>query len=375
MKKSKILLSLLGLLAFLAIPVQASSIFSWSEQIVNIMEPVHSNMYVATSNLIVSNPIGGDLIAFGESISIHSNISKDFMWFGSNIHINGKVADDVRIAWQSIFINQDIWWDFIAFGASVTVAPGVKIWWDFIVYWAAVNMDGIVNGNAYIGSAWLSMNWQIKGDAKLTFDEIKLGDNAKINGSLNYKAPQTNEQLEGISKGEVIYKSSVKTDSKKFLWGFIKWIVFYKWAYISLFALILVFVFKRILKEVSDTLKKKPRQSLFTGFLCYVVPPFAILTLIITFLGIPLAWILALLYIALLIMWVIVSSAIFSSWFIDNFRGGIENTTWWKILLTVIVVSFFFTIINSIDIIAVFFAIGALALYKIKSTKKTLKSL
>jgi hypothetical protein len=36
-------------------------------------------MYVTTSNLIVSNPIGGDLIAFGESISIHSNISKDFM--------------------------------------------------------------------------------------------------------------------------------------------------------------------------------------------------------------------------------------------------------------------------------------------------------
>ena len=68
---------------------------------------------------------------------------------------------------------------------------------------------------------FLNVN-ELKGDAKLTFDEITLGDNAKINGSLNYKAPQTNEQLEGISKGEVIYKSSVKTDSKKFLWGFIK---------------------------------------------------------------------------------------------------------------------------------------------------------
>ena len=257
----------------------------------------------------------------------------------------------------------------------MTVAPDVKIWWDFVVYWATVNMNGTVNGNAYIGSAWLSLNWQIKGNAKLNFEEIKLGDGAKINGSLSYKAPQTNTELEGISNGEITFKASIKEGSQKFFFGLIKWIVFYKWAYISLFALILVLIFRKIFKEVSDTLKKSPRQSLLAGFLCYTLPPFAILILLITILGIPLAWILSLLYIILWIMWGFVSSAILSSWFIDSFRGGIKNAAWWKILLTVIVVSFLFTIISGIDMIAIFFAIWALVLYKINFTKKTLKSL
>ncbi len=375
MKKSKIILGFLWLLAFLAIPVQAGSVFSWAEQTIYVNTPVERNMYAAAGNLMISKPIGGDLIAFGESISISSNVNEDFMGFGTNIYIDSKVAGDVRIAWQNIIINQDIWWDFIAFGASVTVAPDVKIWWDFVVYWATVNMNGTVNGNAYIGSEWLSLNWQIKGNAKLNFEEIKLGDGAKINGSLSYKAPQTNTELEGISNGEITFKASIKEGSQKFFFGLIKWIVFYKWAYISLFALILVLIFRKIFKEVSDTLKKSPRQSLLAGFLCYTLPPFAILILLITVLGIPLAWILSLLYIILWIMWGFVSSAILSSWFIDSFRGGIKNAAWWKILLTVIVVSFLFTIISGIDMIVIFFAIWALVLYKINFTKKTLKSL
>ncbi|HPC34463.1 MAG TPA: hypothetical protein PLP73_02280 [Candidatus Absconditabacterales bacterium] len=370
MKKSKIILGFLGLLAFLAIPVQASSIFSGAETIY-VNTPVERNMYAAAGNLMVSKPI----IAFGESISISSNVNEDFMGFGTNIYIDNKVAGDVRIAGQNIIINQDIGGDFIAFGASVTVAPDVKIGGDFVVYGATVNMNGTVNGNAYIGSAGLSLNGQIKGNAKLNFEEIKLGDGAKINGSLSYKAPQTNTELEGISNGEITFKASIKEGSQKFFFGLIKGIVFYKWAYISLFALILVLIFRKIFKEVSDTLKKNPRQSLLAGFLCYTLPPFAILILLITVLGIPLAGILSLLYIILWIMGGFMSSAILSSWFIDSFRGGIKNATGWKILLTVIVVSFLFTIISGIDMIAIFFAIGALVLYKINFTKKTLKSL
>jgi len=51
-------------------------------------------MYAAAGNLMVSKPI----IAFGESISISSNVNEDFMGFGTNIYIDNKVAGDVRIA-------------------------------------------------------------------------------------------------------------------------------------------------------------------------------------------------------------------------------------------------------------------------------------
>ena len=80
------------MLAFLAIPVQAGSVFSWAEQTIYVNTPVERNMYAAAGNLMVSKPIGGDLIAFGESISISSNVNEDFMGFGTNIYIDSKVA-------------------------------------------------------------------------------------------------------------------------------------------------------------------------------------------------------------------------------------------------------------------------------------------
>lgn len=384
MKKLHFLTAALWVLALLWVvspaPAQANSLFSWAEQTLSITVPVAGNVYGAAYDVLVSNPIAGDLFAAGNSIRVSSTIDGDVMGAAGNIYVDTAVAGDVRVAWQNIVVNQNVWWDLIAFGSSISIASGVTIWWDLVVYWAMVQMNGLVNGNANIGAASVALDGQIKGNAKLEMEEIALGGNAKIDGALNYKAPKQHADLENIVAWWSTYKISVDKDfdSQKmenvFL-KFIGWIVLYKRAFLTLFALVLAFVFKKFFVGVSDTLRKKPRKSFFTWALIYFVTPVAILVLLITILGAPIAWIVALLYAALWIMSWFVSVAIISSWIVDTFRGGLKEAEWWKILLVVVVVAFLFAIISGFDFIAVLFAIWALTLYKAKLAEDILDSL
>lgn len=56
----------------------------------------------------------------------------------------------------------------------------------------------------------------------------------------------------------------IKGPSKKTLRGMFAGLALYKWAYLTLFAAILVFAMRRSFMDIARVLRSKPRQSLLT---------------------------------------------------------------------------------------------------------------
>lgn len=103
--------------------------------------------------------------------------------------------------------------------------------------------------------------------------------------------------------------------------------------------------------------------------------PVAIFFIAITAIGLPIAVILACLYVALLFVGGMASTAVLASWMVEKFMGGLEKAQRWKIVLAVLLVAFLFAVINGIDYIAVFFAMGALMSFKMGLAKKMMQSI
>lgn len=383
--KKFFLFSALALIASVS-PAFAASTFTWSEGVFTLPAPVVWNLYVGWQSVSVSQEIGGDLFgAAGNELRITAPVQGDIAWVASSISVDAKVAGDVRIAAANVYVNQNVDGDLLIAGANVVIAPNVVVWWDLVVWGAKVDIKWVVRWNAKIRSSVLHMGSEINGDLLASYEEVTIVSGAKVLWSISYKAPAKNSMLEGISSGVVHYtfiessKNGIKKDFKngfeKGLMTLVTWYVLYKRFVMALFAAIMIFVWRKFFVWVSNVLRKKPWMSFLTWFLVYTCAPIVIFFIALTVIGLPIARILASLYVALLFVGGMASSAVLASWMIENFMGGLEKAQRWKIIVTVLVIAFLFAVISGVDIIAVFFAMGALISYKMSLMKKMMESI
>lgn len=232
-------------------------------------------------------------------------------------------------------------------------------------------------GNAFLEVEKINFWGIIEGNLKTTFSEATIASNAKVNGKIEYKSVNKNTDIEQLAaSGNVTYTKDnlkINNDDKNWIAGIITGFVLYKWTVFALFGMLLIFIWRKFFTNVAKTLTKKPWESFLVGLLAYIVPPIATILLLITIVGAPIAGIIALLYIVLLLSSAIVSTAVLSAWFIEKVWGGLEKAARWKVILSVLVISFLFAIITGVDYIAIFFAMGALFIFKTNLCKKVNK--
>lgn len=257
---------------------------------INIDGTVNDDIYAAGANIIISGPVNGDIIAIGSNIIINSDVTGDIRAAGAAIQINGKVSRNITIA-----------------GANITLGENSEIGKNIIFGAANGNINGKVNKNVYGGGANIKLNSDIKGNAYLGTGpdgEITLLSGTNIAGNLEYTAPQTADIQAGAKIGqEEIYsqisEKAAKVPPKPNMGGFlvIAWLISLFGALIT--GLILVIVLKKFTLQTQKIIApniKKVLYCLLIGFIYIIITPIILLILMITGIGLPLAFILLGLY-------------------------------------------------------------------------------
>lgn len=227
----------------------------------------------------------------------------------------------------------------------------------------------------------MTLNGSIAGNADLKYDTLSLGSGVTIGGRLDYSASTANPSLEAVTQGEKNFHKEMDISGTKSegistgMLAIVTGFVLYSWIWTLLISLILLFVWRKVFANISQTLREQPGKSFLMGALFYLLMPIAIILFLITIIGIPLAIILMLLFAIILILGSVIGTSVFSAWIIEKWWGGLEYAAWWKILLIVTIISFLFAIITGVDIIAVAFALGAVILYKTTLAKKMLSEI
>lgn len=333
-------------------------------------EIVSGNLYAAGTTITVDGNISGDLIAAAQTIVVNGQIDGDIIAASQDITVNGTVGGNIRAAGDTININGSVARNITVFGANVILGSESKIGWDAYVIGSAVTSRGTIDGefDGYAGQALIAGKVGKDVDLKLSGNaspKLIIASGAIINGDVDYTSDtDANIAADASIAGNVQHKlPEIKNDN-----------LFWPWLWGRLFAifaaivvgLVMTTVCKSCITKNLELIMEKKARVLIPGVLvCFVVPP-ALIVLMFTFIGIPLALIIGALWLVAFYIAKVLTAIFLGDLLIKKILKKENLSLTWSLVPGVIICWLLFSIPFAgwvFGLIAAWLGLGSLWLY------------
>jgi len=312
MIKTRLIL-IFSLALFLALPLSAQAFSVKADDSVYIAEDetVIGNLYAAGANITVDGTVVGDVICGAQSVNINGKVEGDVICGAQSVNINGEVGGSVRAAGNTVNINGKVARGVQAFGASIVLGKDAQVGWDMFIAGANGEIRGKVGGDLHGGAANVVIAGEVGRNVRLKLDErveseakgikfkkisspLTITKEAKIGGEVVYTAGREGDIEEGaMIIGEVTY-NPVKFEKSKRQ-------ILYGWAWSRLYSiftalvigLVLISIWRKQIIRLTDRMLDKVGVSIGWGAVVMFLTPIIAILLLITVIGIPLAFLLA----------------------------------------------------------------------------------
>lgn len=302
----KKLLSSILLTLLLALPISASAFdLQVGEELSVKDETIAQNLYTFAGKLFVSSDIDGDLFGAAGDLTVNGNVTKDGFLAAGNLNINGDINEDLRAAAGNMIVSGAVNGDFVVAAGSVHITPDAQLNGDGIINAGYVLIEGPVNGSLIINAGEVEFRSPIAGSVQLTAtDNVEFGEEGQIQGNLTYRTIEQIDRIEDEVDGAVEYKQLTDFE-KEFRQGLFK--VFsiahlIKVAMGFVAVMVLTIIFRRHFENISNLAYQKPGIGLLKGLGLSIVMPVTIVILFVSVIGIPLGFIVTLLYVLALML-------------------------------------------------------------------------
>lgn len=307
-------------------------------------EVINSDYFAAGNTVNLSGIVNGDAYLAGGNINVDGIINGDLLVAGGNLNLRGRVTGDIRAAGGQLNIGTDIGGNLTALGGNVTVEQGAIVAGSLVSGAGNLLVNAPIGKGATFGGGNVAISNTIGGDINAGVGNLTLNRGAKIAGNLNYWAKQ-NASLspEASISGQIIRHEPVEGTTPKpappdvasFLAGF-----FAFWKTVSFIsALILGLLLIRFLPNYMDSSSGLIRSNfwkcLLTGFITVIVFPIMLIFLLLTVLGVPAAFVLALIFMLVSYFAKIIISLSIGRKLLQFFNSNASN--YWAFTLGIIV--------------------------------------
>lgn len=334
--------------------------FGWGER-VTISGTINGDAYLAGGNIVVEGPINGDLLAAGGTIFIKGKVKNNIRVAGGVVNISGEVGGNVSVV-----------------AGSVTISDNAKINGSLVA--AAGNLDVFapIGKGMTTGVGQLTIGSDIGGDVIAGTGQITLTPNAKLTGNLNYWSNkkallQQGASISGAIKQNTPPEHPFKQFNPKrvavflaFLTGaslILKLIGLVTYLIIGILMLRFLPVYSQ---KTTNLIAEKAWNSLGIGILTLILVPVVFLILLMTVVGIPLAFILMVGFLIELFLTKVYVALLMGQKALEGL--GQHGRKGWAFLLGLVI----YTIITLIPVIggivavlATLFGLGAIVLAKL----------
>ena len=298
-----LLLSLFLLFLFSATSVKAQSKnFSLAKD-----KTISENPYFAYGETVdISGVVIGDVYAAGGEITVSGKVDGDLLVAGGNVKVDGEVTQDVRVFGGQVTISGKVGKNITVAGGNIDIAKGASVGGALVVAGGNITLSTPVAGNVEIAGGNVTVSDQVGGRLDVAAGEIRLTSGAQVAKNFTYWADHE-AQIDPSAKivGKTVFNKSPvelspsKLDTKMITQNIWKAQVSGKLiSSLSLLVigLILLNLFPGFVGKVAATLEKSPWKSLGKGFLLVFLTPLALVILMLTIIGFPIALILFALY-------------------------------------------------------------------------------
>jgi len=263
------------LLVVAALPVSVFAATIESGQSVTVTES-KKDLYLFGSTVNVNSDTAGDVVGFAGNFNVNNKIAESAFVVSGTADIRESIGRHLRVLSGDTSIASTIGGDAVVVGSSLNLAKSSQISGDLIFVGGPANLSGTVRGKTQITSGSARVAGQYAGDFVFNGGTLEIADGTTIAGKLTYYSPEIAEvaPTAKISGGVEYHKTegekeglaALKTRGE--LIAMIEALVA-----ITVFALILFFVLKPIVKKTIDLATNKPAQSGLYGLAAVIIIP------------------------------------------------------------------------------------------------------
>ena len=340
MKKS--LLLSLAVVFLLSIPMAAKAYSMESSDNIYIgkNETIEGNLYAAGQSITVDGTVNGDVIGAAQTITVNGVVNGDIIGAAQTINFNGDVKGNIRVAANYLNINGSIGKNLNAFSAVTVLSRNSKVAWDALIFADTVEARGIVEGNLHGAVSSAIIAGKIGRDVDLKIEGQKgaqslvIDKEAVIAGNLNY----TSASDASIESQSSVAGQTNKTQPQKasFNWSAFLWMRIFGIFSALLAAFAMWFLWKGGVEKSLSSIKNKWGINLLNGLVILGTLLLSCIILAITFIGLPLAAILAVVGAVLFYLGKVVAAIFVGNFIISFFTKKKFSTA--AIVLGVVVV-------------------------------------
>lgn len=255
-----------------------------------------TNRFIFDDTVTSTQNTEGDLGAFGNMVTVGGSVTGDVFAFGNNVKVDCEdVAGNVIAMGSTLSIDAATTRNIYAAANMVTVFSNAKANGAYLAG-STVTFSGTAQ-ELYAAGGLVTIDGTVLGNAVITSDELRIGDSAKINGTLTIYAAEEPMLPASIDPSTVHFVQTESAHRSRT----VKFVDTIRQGALSILtaaalAVLLTLLFSKFLKARADELRTKVGWSLLWGLLVFIVMPIAAVIVMITVIGIPIGFILLLLY-------------------------------------------------------------------------------
>lgn len=159
--------------------------------VVKLASETDSSVLIYGNNIVIDQPVNGDVYCFGGNVTISAKVNGDILCFGSStVKIEADVTGDVRLAGlQQVVISGQITGSADLAGNLVETTSESSIGRDFNVWSAQFVHQGKLARDLSAVSGTATIKGMIGRDASVTAESLHFEGDGVIMRNLDYRAP------------------------------------------------------------------------------------------------------------------------------------------------------------------------------------------
>lgn len=307
MNKTRSLLLFFSFFIFLlVIPGYADAAGIENSVIIEKGQVIEKSIYIISQSLVIDGEVNGDVFCITQNLVITGKVNGDVLCLTNNVKLHGIVEGNARIlVSNNATLNGQIKKNANIIASQISTENFSSIGGDLLARAEEAVINGNVGRNIEGSFDKVSISGHVGGNVTLDMSgstaKATINDQAYVGGALNYKSAYKNIIIskEASVKGKITHDLKKPAKEKKKVFGFI-W--FYSLFTCLIIGLLLASLAKNKVKRITLVMSEKSSRALTRGILLFFLTPGVLVLLIVTIIGIPLAFILALLiFIAILL--------------------------------------------------------------------------
>lgn len=283
--------------------------------------------------VVLEEPIEGNAFAAGSRVEVRARVDRSVFLSGGDVTMAGSVGRNLYAAGGEVRIEGEVEGKARAAGGKIRVSPEARIGGSAAFAGDSIEVDGAVSGRLRAYGDRIVINGSVGGDVELAGGNIRIGPDARIAGSVEYRS---GSDIDVDPAAQVAGGVMELQQDRRWLRKMGRAATIFGGATISfgmvLLGALLILAMPRFSREAGATILKKPWQSAGLGVVMLLGVPFAIIVLLVTVIGIPLALLLVFGYVVLMLLGYLIAAIFVGDAVLERIGKANADSAWWRVL-------------------------------------------